>query len=113
MLVLSYSTSWCQDNISSTGEFNKTDSVLISLSAIKIANIKMIELEYEKQINTELNNAIKQDSIIIDNLHNIIYENNVKYNNNMDKLISKRNNIIIISIGTNIILLSLLIISLI
>ena len=113
LLVLNYSISWCQSDILSTGEFNENNSVLISVPAIKAANAKMLELKYQKEINNELNNIIKQDSIIIDNLHNTIYENNVKYNNNIDKVISQRNKTIIISSGTNIVLLVLLIISLI
>lgn len=113
LLVLNYSISWCQNDILSTGELNKNDSVLISIPAIKTANAKMLELKYQKEINNELNNVIKQDSIIIDNLHSTIYENNVKYNNNIDKVISQRNKTIIISSGTNIVLLVLLIISLI
>lgn len=92
---------------------NKNDSVLVSIPAIKIANAKMLELKYQKEINNELNNVIKQDSIIINDLHDIIYENNIKYNNNIDKVISQRNKTIVISSGTNIILLALLILSLI
>lgn len=113
MLVLNYSMSWCQNSILSTGEIDKADSVLISLPAIKVANAKMIELEYEKQINVELNNIIKEDSIIINNLYNTIYENNNKYNNNIDKIISQRNKAMVLSGGTNVVLLILLIISLI
>lgn len=113
LLVLNYSISWCQNDILSTGVLNKNDSVLVSIPAIKIANAKMLELKYQKEINNELNNVIKQDSIIINDLHNIIYENNVKYNNNIDKIISQRNKTIVISCGTNIVLLVLLIISLI
>lgn len=113
LLVLNYSISWCQSDILSTGVLDKNDSVLVSIPAIKIANAKMLELKYQKEINNELNNVIKQDSTIINNLHSTIYENNIKYNNNIDKVISQRNKTIAISGGANIILLVLLIISLI
>ena len=46
LLLLTYSTSWSQNNI-------EQDSVLVPLSAIKVANAKMIELEYEKQLNRQ------------------------------------------------------------
>ena len=41
MLMLSYSKSWCQISYSPTG--GQTDSVLISIDYIKLANKKLIE----------------------------------------------------------------------
>lgn len=41
MLMLSYSKSWCQTSSSPTG--GQTDSVLISIDYIKLANKKLIE----------------------------------------------------------------------
>ena len=104
LLLLTYSTSWSQNNI-------EQDSVLVPLSAIKVANAKMIELEYEKQINIELNNVIKQDSLIIDNLYNTIYENNNRYNNNIDKLVKERNTATLVGGSTSVILFIILILS--
>lgn len=56
MLMLSYSKSWCQSNTPSTG--GQTDSVLISIDYIKLANKKLIEsIGCKKIVNI-------QDSII-------------------------------------------------
>ena len=56
MLMLSYSKSWCQINTSPTG--GQTDSVLISIDYIKLANKKLIEgISCKKIVNI-------QDSII-------------------------------------------------
>ena len=56
MLMLSYSKSWCQINTSPTG--GQTDSVLISIDYIKLANKKLIEgISSKKIVNI-------QDSVI-------------------------------------------------
>ena len=56
MLMLSYSKSWCQSNTFPTG--GQTDSVLISIDYIKLANKKLIEgISCKKIVNI-------QDSII-------------------------------------------------
>ena len=65
--LLSYSTSWCQSNvsISSTGEqCGKSDSVLISYDDIRIVNSKLIQLKYEKEINDSLKVIINNDDKI-------------------------------------------------
>lgn len=50
----------------STGErVNPIDSVLISYDDLRLANSKLIELEYEKQINNNLRSVISNDSIVI------------------------------------------------
>lgn len=56
MLMLSYSKSWCQISIFPTG--GQTDSVLISIDYIKLANKKLIEGISNKKI------VVLQDSII-------------------------------------------------
>lgn len=56
MLILSYSKSWCQSSTLPTG--GQTDSVLISIDYIKLANKKLIEgISCKKIVNI-------QDSII-------------------------------------------------
>lgn len=56
MLMLSYSKSWCQSSYSPTG--GRTDSVLISIDYIKLANKKLIEgISCKKIVNI-------QDSVI-------------------------------------------------
>ena len=56
MLMLSYSKSWCQISTSPTG--GRTDSVLISIDYIKLANKKLIEGISNKKI------VVLQDSVI-------------------------------------------------
>ena len=79
IVLLSYSTSWCQNNnttISSTGGLTaKSDSVLIAYDDLRKANAKMVELKYEKEINDSLRSIIANDEIIIG-----------EYNHNVDAL---------------------------
>lgn len=69
IVLLSCSTSWCQNDnatISSTGEHTASpDSVLIVFDDIRKANAKMVELKYEKEINDSLRSIIKNDDIIM------------------------------------------------
>ena len=69
IVLLSYSTSWCQNDnatISSTGELTAShDSVLIAFDDLRKANAKMVELKYEKEINDSLRSIIKNDDIIM------------------------------------------------
>ena len=53
------------DTIPSTGG---QDSVLIAYDDLRKVNGKLIELEYEKEINNNLRNIVHNDSIAIDNL---------------------------------------------
>lgn len=79
IVLLSYSTSWCQNDnttISSTGGLTtKSDSVLIAYDYLRKANAKMIELKYEKEINDSLRSIIFNDEIII-----------LEYNHNINTL---------------------------
>lgn len=69
IVLLSYSTSWCQneqDTIPSTGErISAPDSVLIAFDDLRKANAKMVELKYEKEINDSLRSIIVNDDKII------------------------------------------------
>lgn len=91
--LLSCSTSWCQnrvskggvepDTIPSTGGLEQTDTVVsIPISYIKIANSKMVELKYEKEINKSLRQVISNDSLIIDGINteldNCLRESDIK-----------------------------------
>lgn len=102
--LLSYSTSWCQSNVSlsSTGEqCSKSDSVLISYDDIRVVNAKLIQLKYEKEINDSLRVIIKNDDKIIKE-----YNNNIKsLNANINKTIKQRN---IIGLGGLIIITALI-----
>ena len=103
--LLSYSTSWCQSNISlsSTGEqCGKSDSVLISYDDIRIVNSKLMQLKYEKEINDSLKVIINNDDKIIKE-----YNNNIKLlNDKINKVTTQRN---IISIGGIVSILALII----
>ena len=69
IVLLSCSTSWCQNDnatISSTGELTAShDSVLIAFDDLRKANAKMVELKYQKEINDSLRSIIKNDDIIM------------------------------------------------
>lgn len=79
----------------STGEVvNRNDSVLIAYDDLRIVNGKLIELEYEKQINTNLRNVIANDSIIIKDYRNLTDN----LNKDCKKSIKQRN----IAIGASI-----------
>ena len=109
--LLSYSTSWCQTNrtptLSLTGEL-QSDTICIPIELLKVANAKMVELDYEKQINQNLREIVYNDSIVIADLRNTIEHNEVVYNNTLTKVELQRN----IAFGTSGLLLVLLIISL-
>lgn len=69
--LLNYSTNLYASNPTnylnlSTGEIViPEDSVLISYNDLRIVNSKLIQLDYEQQINANLRTIIKNDSIII------------------------------------------------
>lgn len=100
----------CQNNDSIVE--TKQDSVLVSIDALRIANVKMIELKYEKIINQNLLDVIYNDSLIIDALNtNWAYcEREARESNS--KLRKQRNRAIEIGGGTSVVLLILLIIAL-
>lgn len=78
MIVLSsYSKGWCENNnISSTGVEIQNDSlVLIPISELKLSNIKMTELKYEKIINDSLCSIINNNSTIIREYRNVVSKN--------------------------------------
>lgn len=77
-----------------TGELNN-DSTLIAFDDLRIANSKLIELEYQKEINAKYKTIIQNDSIIINNYRNI----NNKIKEDSKKYIYQRN----LAIGVTII----------
>ena len=79
----------------STGEvFIPEDSVLISYNDLRIVNSKLIQLDYEKQINANLRTIIKNDSIVIKD-YKIL---NDRISKNCKKAVRQRN----IAIGTGV-----------
>lgn len=72
----------------STGDVvQPKDSVLISYDDLRRANAKLIELNYEKQINSNLRNIISNDSIVIRDYQVL----NEKINKDCKKAIRQRN----------------------
>lgn len=113
VLLCNCSYSWCQSDTlhttSSTGEVNIRDSVLIAIDDIKIANAKMIELKYEKQINSNLREIIRTDSVLIDAMRINLDACTIKYNNDIIKVKKQRNASIVAGGSINVLLLLLLI----
>lgn len=81
--LLSCSTSSFSRSFSTGGL--ESDSIKVAIADLKRANVKMIQLEYEKEINANLNQIIKNDSVTISNA-------NAKY-----KVVKKQRNV---AIGT-------------
>ena len=72
----------------STGDVvQPNDSVLISYDDLRLANSKLIELEYEKQINNNLRSVIYNDSIVIRDYQIL----NERINKDCKKAIRQRN----------------------
>lgn len=72
----------------STGDVvQPKDSVLISYDDLRLANSKLIELDYEKQINSNLRNIIYNDSIVIRDYQVL----NERINKDCKKAIRQRN----------------------
>ena len=94
--------------ISSTGvvEYEIQDSVLIAFSDLRIANSKMVELKYEKEINKHYRTIINNDSIAIDNL-NIRYNNLVEDNRRNLKSVKRQRNYLGLTTITSVVLLIL------
>ena len=79
----------------STGDvFIPEDSVLISYDDLRIVNSKLIQLDYEKQINANLRTIIKNDSIVIKDYKLL----NDRISKNCKKVVRQRN----IAIGTGV-----------
>ena len=91
--LLGYSTNLYASNQTeflnlSTGEvFIPEDSVLISYNDLRIVNSKLIQLDYEKQINANLRTIIKNDSIVIKDYKLL----NDRISKNCKKVVRQRN----------------------
>lgn len=76
-----------------TGELvQSNDSILISYDDLRLANAKMIELDFLKQTNSKLNEIILNDTAIINSYKTL----NTNLTNDCKKYIKQRN----IAIGT-------------
>ena len=72
---------------STGGVVQSNDSVLISYDDLRLINSKLIELEYEKQINNNLRSVISNDSIVIRDYQIL----NERINKDCKKAIRQRN----------------------
>ena len=67
------------------------DSVLIAIEDLRIANAKMVELDYEKAINEELRGILKTDSALIDALQLNLNSCENTCQDNVNKVKKQRN----------------------
>lgn len=116
VLLSCYSYSWCQSKadtsyISLTGVVEQ-DSVLIAISDLRIANAKMIELNYEKEINAQLRGLVQTDSILIDALSTNLSACELNTEQQVNKYKKQRNIAIGAGSGTSLLFLLLFIIAL-
>ena len=89
--LLSYSTNLFAndcDTISSTGG---QDSILIAYDDLRKVNSKLIELEYEREINSNLKDIICNDSIAINVLNSKIVGMERKHDKEIKKIKTQRN----------------------
>lgn len=94
IVLLGYSINLLANNTNvdslhlSTGDVvQPNDSVLVSYDDLRLANSKLIELEYEKQINNNLRSVIYNDSIVIRDYQIL----NERINKDYKKVIRQRN----------------------
>ena len=88
--LLGCSTNLLANNVDNfpTGEVvEQTDSVMIAYDDLRIVNSKLVELDYEKQINANLRQVVANDSIIINDYNAI----NTRLNQDCKKYIRQRN----------------------
>ena len=97
--LLSYSTNlFASDNLV-TGELvTSNDSIMIAYDDLRIVNSKLIELDYEKEINTHLKQVIENDITIIKNYTEL----NTKLNKDYKRAITQRNICFGIAVGLTI-----------
>lgn len=115
LLLCSCSYSWCQNKIDTilfTGEEVQTDSVLVSVNALKVANAKMIELKYEKEINRQLRGIIQTDSLLTDYLYTNLSSCKINSDIKIAEIKKQRNTAIAVGSGTSLLFLLLFIIAL-
>lgn len=95
-------TSWSQNP--------SKDSVLIAIEDLRVANAKMVELDYEKAINEELRGILKTDSALIDALQLNLNSCENTCQDNVNKVKKQRNIAIGAGSGASAFLLLLLLV---
>ena len=90
------------DTIPSTG---RQDSVLIAYDDLRKVNGKLIELEYEKEINKNLRTIVTNDSIAINSLRSRIHNMDGDCDRRVKKVKRERNIIGGIGLGAIVLLI--------
>lgn len=127
-VLLIYSTSWCQSNYDNNFYDNDVsfyiydsiscysdtiikhcDSVIVSVDALRIANTKMIELKYQKEINANLQEVIRVDSVLISSFESNLFAIKKQAKEEINNMKKQRNKAIAIGSASSSILLILLI----
>lgn len=127
-VLLIYFTSWCQSNYDNNFYDNDVsfyiydsiscysdtiikhcDSVIVSVDALRIANTKMIELKYQKEINANLQEVIRVDSVLISSFESNLFAIKKQAKEEIDNMKKQRNKAIAIGSASSSILLILLI----
>lgn len=78
------------DTISSTG-VHSSDSVLVAYNDLRKVNGKLIELKYEKEINNNLKEIIRNDSNAVRSLTNSLRSSELECSKRVDKVKRERN----------------------
>ena len=102
IVLLSYSiNSLSKSSTSSTGRIEQ-DSVTIAISDIRKANAKLIELSYEKDINKNLRQIIRNDSVLAEQVRQryILLDRSCKK-------VTRQRNVAYCGVGATIVLLIL------
>jgi len=105
--LLSYSMNSLANNSDTIPSTGRQDSVLIAYDDLRKVNSKLVELEYEKEINSNLKNIICNDSIAINALSSKIAKMEREHNKQIKQVKKQRN----IAGGIGIISIILLVIS--
>ena len=106
IVLLSCGKSWSRIPPSTGGFID--DSVLVSINDIRVANAKMISLNYEREINKTLRQRINTDSCTILLLKESIEDSDRRHQMDVKKLKQERN----ICGGVSILSILLLVLSL-
>ena len=105
--LLSYSTNSLANDCDTIPSTGRQDSVLIAYDDLRKVNGKLIELEYEREINEHLKTIIVNDSVAIDGLKRKIQKDKTVYTEKIKNIKKQRN----IAGGIGIVAIVLLVIS--
>lgn len=102
IVLLSYSINLLSKSLTSSTGGLEQDSVTIAISDIRKANAKLIELSYEKDINKNLRQIIRNDSVLAEQARQryILLDRSCKK-------VTRQRNVAYCSVGATIILLIL------